>query len=191
MNCLKIGDIYSYLEEGLSPEERKILEGHLDGCPRCQAALENRRRLAEAAASLTPIDLPADFSRQVMARLLPSRVLVPGWLIALTAVLTPLAFIIGIFIWSGENLIDLLSGFGDSVWIFLKNAAVLTAKALTLINVAGSLLKPLSQAVFRLLGIVPHLFSPTVQVLILFMGLALLSVFFRVFGKRFLAGEKT
>jgi anti-sigma factor RsiW len=159
MSCLKIDDIYTYLDGGLSAEERKILEGHLDGCPRCRAALEDRRRLAEAAASLPPIELPADFSRQVMARLLPSQVLVPGWLIALAAVLTPLALLVGIFIRSGENLFDLLSRFGDSVWVFLKNAAVLTAKAFMLIDVAGRLLKPLSQAVFRLLGIVPQLCS--------------------------------
>ncbi len=191
MSCLKIEDIHTYLDGGLSVEQREVLEGHLDGCPRCRAALEGRRRLAEAAASLPPVDLPTDFSRQVMARLLPSQALVPGWLIALAAVLTPLALLVGMFIRSGENLIDLLSRFGDSIWIFLKNAAVVTAKAFALIDVAGRLLKPLSQAVFRLLGIIPQLVSPTAQVLILSVSLALFAVFIRVFGKRFLAGEKT
>jgi hypothetical protein len=89
-------------------------------------------------------------------------------------------------LWSGSY-----SRFGDSVWVFLKNAAVLTAKALTLIDLAGKLLSPLGQAVYRLLAIVPHLISPTAQILILFVSLAFLIAFICAFGKRFLAGEKT
>jgi hypothetical protein len=191
MSCLKISDVYTYLDGGLSADERAGIESHLEGCPRCRAAVEDRRLLAKAAASLPPLDLPADFTQQVMVRILPTKVLLPGWLIGLAAGLAPLALLIGIFIQSGEDLLDLLSRFGDSVWVFLKNAAVLTAKALTLIDLAGKLLSPLGQAVYRLLAIVPHLISPTAQILILFVSLAFLIAFICAFGKRFLAGEKT
>jgi predicted anti-sigma-YlaC factor YlaD len=191
MNCLKISDVYIYLDGGLSADERASIESHLDSCPRCRAAVKERRRLAEAASSLPPLDLPADFTQQVMVRILPAKTSLPGWLIGLAAVLAPLALLIGIFIQSGENLLDLLDRFGDSVWVFLKNAAVLTAKALTLIDLAGKLLRPLAQAVYRLLAIVPKLISPTAQILILFVGLAFLVALICAFGKRFLAGEKT
>jgi predicted anti-sigma-YlaC factor YlaD len=191
MNCLKISDVYIYLDGGLSADERASIESHLDGCPRCRAEVKERRRLAEAASSLPPLDLPADFTQQVMVRILPAKASLPGWLIGLAAVLTPLALLIGIFIQSGENLLDLLSRFGDSVWVFLKNAAVLTAKALTLIHLAGKLLRPLAQAVYRLLAIVPNLISPTAQILILFVSLAFFVALICAFGKRFLAGEKT
>lgn len=191
MSCLKISDIYTYLDGESSVNERDVIEKHLEGCPRCRAAVEERRRFAEAASSLPSLDLPADFTQQVMAQILPAKVSLPGWLIGLTAGLAPLALLIGIFIQSGENLLDLFSRFGHSVWIFLKNAAVFTAKALTLIDLIGKLLRPLAQALYRLLAIGPHLISPIAQILILFASLALFIVIICAFGKRFLAGEKT
>jgi hypothetical protein len=191
MSCLKISDIYTYLDGESSANERDGIVSHLEGCPRCRAAVEERRRFAEAASSLPSLDLPADFTQQVMAQILPAKVSLPGWLIGLTAGLVPLALLIGIFIQSGENLLDLLSRFGHSVWIFLKNAAVFTAKALTLIDLVGKLLRPLAQALYRLLSIGPHFISPMAQILILCVSLALFIAVICAFGKRFLAGEKT
>jgi len=69
MNCHPAEAVYGYLDGGLSPAERASFEAHLAGCPACRAAVETRRRIAQAAASLPAIDLPADFAERVMSRL--------------------------------------------------------------------------------------------------------------------------
>jgi hypothetical protein len=69
MSCLSLERIYDYLEGELSARERKSFDRHIDACPRCRRALDARRTIAEAAGSLPPLEVPADFVRAVMADL--------------------------------------------------------------------------------------------------------------------------
>ena len=69
MTCPALERIYDYLDGGLSARERESFERHIAGCSGCRQALADRRAIAEAAESLPPFEVPADFVRGVMAGL--------------------------------------------------------------------------------------------------------------------------
>jgi anti-sigma factor RsiW len=69
MICPSLERIYDYLDGSLSADDRAALEAHLDGCPGCRRALEDRRAIAEAATSLPELEVPDDFVAGVMTRL--------------------------------------------------------------------------------------------------------------------------
>lgn len=69
MICPAIERIYDYLDGGLSAGDRAAFEAHLAGCPGCRRALDERRAIAEAATSLSPLEVPDDFVLGVMSRL--------------------------------------------------------------------------------------------------------------------------
>ena len=58
-----------YLEGGLSAEEKEVLKGHLEGCPRCREELRALEEV-EVLFSGAPLLLPRPgFTERVMARL--------------------------------------------------------------------------------------------------------------------------
>ncbi|MBC7363310.1 MAG: zf-HC2 domain-containing protein [Candidatus Aminicenantes bacterium] len=69
MSCLKLREIYDYLEKELSTEERERVENHLLSCPRCQQALRERQALLEGIKRLPRLELPEEFTSQVLAKL--------------------------------------------------------------------------------------------------------------------------
>jgi predicted anti-sigma-YlaC factor YlaD len=78
MSCLKIKDIYAYLENELPPESQPKVEEHLKSCPVCRRLLEDRRAYLESISNLPDLELPPDFTDKVIAKLpelrSPSRV---------------------------------------------------------------------------------------------------------------------
>lgn len=62
MNCLRINQIYLYLEGELSPAENKSIEEHLSSCLICKKAVKERKLLLQASRSLPLWNTPPDFS---------------------------------------------------------------------------------------------------------------------------------
>jgi anti-sigma factor RsiW len=166
MNCLRIDDIYDYIEGSLSPERREELEGHLNACAKCRVAVEERKLIAAAASSLRPLEVPDDFTDRVMARVGPIKARRPVWLIVVAVSSSLLALTSIALVASGRNLIEIALGAGHSFWGYAKSAAVLTAKAATLLSLAGKTLQPLLEAMAKGLTLAGSLLSPGLQVVI-------------------------
>lgn len=69
MNCNEIGNLLpAYLENLLSPEEKKNIEGHLASCPRCSRAYEALKKTDEIVQDLTEVEPPPFFEQRIMSR---------------------------------------------------------------------------------------------------------------------------
>jgi hypothetical protein len=69
MTCNEIENrLPAYLENLLSPEEKKNIEGHLASCPRCSRACEDLRKAEEFVQDLTEVEPPPFFEKRIMSR---------------------------------------------------------------------------------------------------------------------------
>jgi anti-sigma factor RsiW len=192
MSCLRVSDIYAYLEGDLSPVQRGTIERHLGSCPRCREAVEERKLFSAAASSLPNLDVPPDFIERVMAKIVPVRRRFPVWLITVAAGLASLSVLLGILVISGsKGLPALLGNLNHTFWGYAKNAAVFIAKVVTLLSFAGKTLDSLTRALNKGLSLLAALISPGVQIFIMTLALVLLGSLFYVLGKRTRMGEKT
>jgi len=69
MSCLKLSEIYDYLEKELPAEEIARAEKHLQSCSRCQQVLRERQALLSEINRLPRLEPPEEFTPQLMARL--------------------------------------------------------------------------------------------------------------------------
>jgi len=167
MNCFKTNDIYDYLEGSLPLERREELERHLSACPRCRGAVEDRELIAGAAASLPPFAVPDDFTDRVMARIAPATTRLPAWLIGLASFSSLVALTSIILIASGRSVVGIFVGASHSFWGYAKNAAVLTAKAATLLSLALKTVESLLASAAKGLSLATSVLSPGLLVVIL------------------------
>ena len=58
--------VTDYLEEALSPADRRRLERHLTGCPHCTEYLAQMRETIRLAGRLTPQDLTPEMHTDLM-----------------------------------------------------------------------------------------------------------------------------
>ena len=189
MNCFKINDIYDYIEGSLSPERREELERHLSGCPRCRRAVEDRKLIAGAASGLPPIAVPDDFTQRVMARITPAKVKAPVWLFILACASSFLALTAVVMIAFGRSALGIISGASHSFWEYVKSAAVLTAKAATLLTLAGKTTRPLLEAVYKGLSVLTSFIHPGLQIFILILAMGLVVSLFFGMRKKFSLGD--
>ncbi len=179
MSCLKIRDIYDYIEGSLAPERNEELGRHLSSCPRCRRAAEDERLIARAASSLPPLAVPDDFTDRVMARIDPLKIRQPAWLIILASAATWLAVASVLLMASGRSGLELISGASHSLWGYVKTGAVFTAKAATLLTLAVKTLRPLLEAAYKGLSMLTSLLHPAIQAMILVLALGIaVSLFF-------------
>jgi len=177
MSCFLINDIYDYIEGSLSPERRGELEQHLGGCPRCRRAVEDRKFIAGAASGLPQIAVPDDFTQRVMARIAPAKVRQQVWLLVLASASSVLALTAVLTIASGRSALGIISGAGHSFWGYVKSAAVLTAKAATLLSLAGKTVRPVLEAVYKGLSLATSVLSPgLLAVILVFMTVLVVSL---------------
>lgn len=191
MSCLKIVDIYAYLEENLSAGQREKIEKHLSVCPRCREAVEERKVLAEAASSLPDFETPPDFTERVMAKIAPAQRHFPVWLVVLAAGSSSLALFLVLAAISGsENLLTLLARLNHSFWGYAKNTAVFLAKLLTILALAGKVLSSLAQPLYKGLTLLQTLIGPGTQIFIITLTLIIFIALFYVLRKKHMMGEK-
>ena len=189
MNCFRINDIYDYIEGSLSPERRAQMERHLGVCPRCRRAVEDRKLIAGAASGLPPFTVPDDFTDRVMARIAPAQAKHPLWLIILASASSLLALTAMMMIASGRSALGIISGASHSFWEYVKSAAVLTAKAATLLSLAGKTVRPILEAAYKGLSVLTSFIHPGLQVLILVLAMGLVVSLFFGMRKKFSLGD--
>ena len=69
MTCNEIENrLPAYREDLLSPEERKIITGHLASCPRCSRAFADLKKAEALVRSLREVEPPPFFEQRIMSR---------------------------------------------------------------------------------------------------------------------------
>jgi hypothetical protein len=58
----------AYLEGVVSPEEKKLIEGHLNSCPQCRTAFADLKKTGELIRDLEEVEPPAWLTPQIMSR---------------------------------------------------------------------------------------------------------------------------
>jgi len=192
MSCLRVAEIYAYLEDDLLPERRADIATHLKLCPKCRRAVEERRYLTEAALSLPALEVPADLAHRVMARISSPASSLPVWLTAFIVGLSSLGLLCLLLILSGgKSAFAILAGFNHSILIYLKNSTVWLAKAMALLASVGKVIQTLAVALFKGISLLTTLTSPGVQILALTMTLVAFISLYLALKKKLLPGEKT
>jgi anti-sigma factor RsiW len=69
MTCNEIENrLPAYLEDLLSPEEKKGITGHLASCPRCGRAFADLKKAEELVQGLAEVEPPPFFEQRIMSR---------------------------------------------------------------------------------------------------------------------------
>ena len=70
MKCSQIRKMISpYVDDELTPDEKKVFTSHLADCPACEKELEEIRSVHHLFASAETFEAPLGFATRVMARL--------------------------------------------------------------------------------------------------------------------------
>jgi hypothetical protein len=167
MSCRDLNTIYAYLEGDLSAAERSDFDRHLARCPQCRNAVEERRVLLQAAATLPPFEVPEDFTAGVMSRLeeAPSRTTVLGWFVATFAGLASFAATLVVAaLLTGHSLSEFLLGFNRFLWNNVRNLSFIVTKGLKYLYLAGKILVQVFQRILEGLKVMTSFIGPEAQV---------------------------
>ncbi|MDH4197318.1 MAG: zf-HC2 domain-containing protein [Candidatus Aminicenantes bacterium] len=192
MNCLRPDLIYEHLEGALGPARQAEVEAHLTRCPACRAAVEERRLIHRASFGLPDLDVPADFTHRVMARLDPGRSTAWAWLAAVVGSLAGIfmTFLAYVLI-TGQSLVGVLSSVLGTLGKGTQYAVVWLGKVGKLGAVVLPLLGDLGRSLIKAGGQLavsagPGFFIATSLALVLLMVLAGFGL-----GRKLFAGEKS
>jgi len=134
MGCLTISQLYLFIENELTSDDIRKIQKHLPTCAKCRNAVEERRVLVQAAESLPPIELPPNFTEQVMTKIFPSKIPFRVWIRAAASGMAAMIFAFSIFyIFSGKNLADLFVSINKFLLPTLRAISTGAVKAVKLI----------------------------------------------------------
>lgn len=191
MDCLNIEQIYLFLEQDMSPDEMLRIQKHLDSCPHCFNAVEDRRVLVLAANSLPQIEVPPDFGQQVMAAIFPDIAPLGVWVKSIAAGLSSTVFAFLLFyIFSGKNIADLFISIGRFFLSVLSALSTGLVKILKLVGYVVNILIDLGRLLIKGFVQLTALLSPEVQFIIIAITLLLSALLFLGVRRKFMMGEK-
>ena len=164
--------IYAYLDGEMESADARALEVHLAGCPACSAAVEQRRRIGEAAESLPPFEVPDGFAEAVMARVKGPRRQARArrarrtWWAWATAAFAGLALTGGTawILISGRSLSDVAVNASRFLWSSVQGLATLAAKSWSYATLAVKVLGKLAEQVFEGFKVLSSFIGPEVQI---------------------------
>ncbi len=191
MNCLRIDQVYLFLEGELSPEENRPIEDHLFSCEKCQKAVQERKLLVEASQNLPVWETPQDFTQRVLAHIFPKRITLRDWIVTASIGLSSavLAFFV-VYLISGQTLPDLFINLSSTVLNLFQNIVVMLVKTAKLISVGIQVILKLASLILKGFSSLTTILNPELQI-----GLIALTVVFTallLFGakRKLLDGEK-
>jgi hypothetical protein len=165
MSCLTVDKIYLYLEDELPVDERDSIDKHISVCEACKILLEDRKKMMQAVRSLPPLDMPADFTQQVMARIFPRTSPVRIWVAGLATGFSLMMFIfLAIFLQSDISFSGTIVRMNSSLWTFVKNLSVFSVKLIKIASVILGILIQFGGFVFKTLGSLATLVRPEFQI---------------------------
>jgi len=192
MNCLRINQIYLYLEGELSPAENKSIEEHLSSCLICKKAVKERKLLLQASRSLPLWNTPPDFTQQVMTRIFPEKVSLRSLLTVMAAgsSLIFLTFLTYLLI-SDQNLADFLISLGQTLLNLVRNLSILFVKLYKLASLLVKIILQFSEFLLKGFASLTTILSPELQIILITFTLILSAfILFRV-KKTLLTGERS
>ena len=71
--------ISPYVDDELSPDQKKIFISHIQGCPACKEALEETKSIHQLFGSAERFEAPYGFATRVMARIEENEKRAPFW----------------------------------------------------------------------------------------------------------------
>lgn len=190
MSCLNLEHIYLFLERELSPEQNRNIEEHLTGCPRCQEAVEERRRFLLAAESLPDVDLPPGFTQQVMEKIFSPKVSFSSWMAAFGTWLVSVLLMMTILLLPGSSVTGVFVTYIHSFWTYAKSLTVLSLKIFTLITLSLKLVGQLSASLLKALSLATAVIGPEAYAIGTTLTLLVLTLLFFIAKRKLLAGEK-
>lgn len=191
MTCLGADRIYLYLEGALSFREAKEVRDHIDSCPRCKGAFEERLALHQAASSLHDLDIPPDFIQNTMDLLPVEKGSVWSPIIAISVGFSAATLIVFTYLLiTGQNLASFFIGLGHTLLGIVRTVSVGVVKGIKLISILFKAIWQLGSILISGLGRSSELWSTEVQIgLILAAGLFLIALFLGI-RKKLSAGER-
>jgi hypothetical protein len=183
-SCPRPEDLYLYVEGELGPYDARKLEEHIECCPACRDALEERRVLHEAFTSLPPFEVPEDFARS--DSLPEPEVGKARWLAPLVAAVSALAVgLAGFNLFTGLSVFEVLVALNRFFGSVVAQATPLAAKAFKIGNVLLKVAGDLVNLGFSGLGTFSRVLGPQGTLVAIGLG-ALLSVLAFFGARRFL-----
>jgi len=191
MSCLRPDLMDLYLEGELDKDGRRNFEAHLDSCPPCREALENRRLFERAISSLPPLEVPPGFAAAVMARLPAERRHAFGRLAALlTGSSVLLAALLGYHAITGEGLVEILVSAGRSVAGLAGLVISLAAKVFGMLSVLLDVAADLGQVLWKGLAVLAAVLRPEILSIAALLGFSLFVLVFLGLRKITSLGER-
>ncbi|MGD9347061.1 MAG: zf-HC2 domain-containing protein [Candidatus Aminicenantes bacterium] len=191
MSCLTVRQVYLYLEDELTVEERESVERHLVSCESCKLLLEDRKKMMQAVETLPPIDLPADFTQQVMARVFPRVSTVRIWIAGLATSFSLMMFIfLAVFMQSDFSFSGLFVGLNSSLWTFVKNVSVFAVKLFKITSVVFEIIIQFVSFLFKTLGSLTTLIRPEFQVFLVILTIILSILTLYMMRRKIWTGDK-
>jgi hypothetical protein len=192
MSCLTPGQIYLYLEDELLTHEREAIEKHLASCEACQNMLEDRSVMMQAVERLPPLDMPADFTQQVMAKVFPKVSPVRIWIAGLATGFSLLMFIfLAVFLQSDISFSGLFVSLNGALWTIVRNLSVFTVKLFKVTSVIVEILVQFASFVIKTLGSLTTLIRPEVQIFLITLTVVLSISALALIRRKIWTGEKT
>jgi anti-sigma factor RsiW len=191
MSCLRIDQIYLYLEGELSPEDTQSVKEHISSCTKCKRAVEEREFLVKASKSLPPLEIPPDFTQRVLDQIFPPTTSLREWLTTAaigisSAVLAFFAF----YLLSGQNLAHLFINLNRMALNLFRNFIVVLAKAAKLISLVTKVLLKVGSMLVNGLASLTTLLSPEIQIILILLTIILSALLLYGAKRKFSAGEK-
>jgi anti-sigma factor RsiW len=191
MNCLRIDQIYLYLEGELPPEEYPLIESHIFSCEKCRKAVQERKRLVDASRSLPAWEVPQDFAQRIIETLFPKKISFRDWVITSSIGLSSavLAFF-AVYLLSGQTIAALFINLNRTALNLFKNIVLIAVKAAKLLSAGIHVILKILSVVINGLRSLTTVLGPEFQI-----GLIVLTVIITallLFGakRKLFAGEK-
>ncbi len=190
MNCLSLDQVYLYLENELTHEESSDIAGHVASCEKCRDAVEDRRILMEAAESLPPLQVPPDFTQQIMARIFPQKSQIRIWIAALaTGFSLVVAIFLAAFLQSDLSLSGTFIQLNRGLWSFVSNLSVFFIKLIKVISLTFNLLVQLSSYVYKAFASMTSVIGIEVQITLIVLTILLSVTAFYGVRRKIWSGE--
>jgi hypothetical protein len=180
------------LEGALEPDEAARMEAHLDACPACRAVREERKAFLDAISGLPDLEVPADLTARIMARVFPERRSLAVRLAAFAAgssilVFAGLAYVLA----TGADLPGLLLGAGKASWGAIQSFALSFIKGLRLLALFFDLMARFTADLGKAGGRLGHMIGPEVYAATLIVALAAAAVLYLGYRRKFAHGENS
>lgn len=191
MSCVTVRQVYLYLENELPVDEREAIDKHLSSCEACKILLEDRKKMMHAVEALPPLDMPDDFTQQVMAKVFPRVSPVRIWIAGSAIAFSMIMFIfLAVFLLSDISFSGVFIRLNGSLWAFVENLSVFIVKLFKIASVILEILIQFTGFVFKTLTSLATLVRPEFQIFLITLTIILfLSLLYKM-RRKIWTGDK-